>query len=42
VLTTDGALAARASRGGTAPVRVTEQLGRARLVVEEHAGWAAG
>jgi argininosuccinate lyase len=42
VLTIDGALAARASRGGTAPVRVAEQLGRARLAVEEQAGWAAG
>ena len=42
VLTIDGALAARASRGGTAPVRVTEQLARTRLVVEEQAGWAAG
>jgi argininosuccinate lyase len=42
VLTIDGALAARSSRGGTAPVRVTEQLGRARLVVEEQAAWAAG
>jgi argininosuccinate lyase len=42
VLTIEGALAARSSRGGTAPVRVTEQLGRARLVVEEQAAWAAG
>jgi argininosuccinate lyase len=42
VLTIDGALAARSSRGGTAPVRVTEQLGRARLAVEEQAAWAAG
>jgi len=42
VLTTDGALAARSSRGGTAPVRVTEQLARARLTVEEQAAWAAG
>jgi argininosuccinate lyase len=42
VLTIDGALAARASRGGTAPIRVSEQLGRARLAVEEQAGWAAG
>jgi argininosuccinate lyase len=42
VLTTEGALAARASRGGTAPVRVSEQLGRAQLGVEEQAVWAAG
>jgi argininosuccinate lyase len=42
VLTIEGALAARASRGGTAPVRVAEQLGRARLTVEEQAAWAAG
>ncbi len=42
VLTIDGALAARSSRGGTAPVRVTEQLARARLAVEEQAAWAAG
>jgi argininosuccinate lyase len=42
VLTIEGALAARSSRGGTAPVRVTEQLGRARLAVEEQAAWAAG
>ncbi len=42
VLTIEGALAARSSRGGTAPVRVAEQLGRVRLVVEEQAAWAAG
>jgi argininosuccinate lyase len=42
VLTVDGALAARASRGGTAPVRVTEQLARLRLTVDEQAAWAAG
>ncbi len=42
VLTIEGALAARSSRGGTAPVRVAEQLGRARLAVEEQAAWAAG
>ncbi|HXW46275.1 MAG TPA: argininosuccinate lyase [Streptosporangiaceae bacterium] len=42
VLSIEGALAARASRGGTAPVRVAEQLDRARLAVEEHAAWAAG
>jgi len=42
VLTVEGALAARSSRGGTAPVRVAEQLARARLTVEEQAAWAAG
>ncbi len=42
VLTVDGALAARASRGGTAPVRVAEQLARLRLAVEEQAAWASG
>jgi argininosuccinate lyase len=42
VLAVDGALAARASRGGTAPVRVAEQLARVRLAVEEQAAWAAG
>jgi argininosuccinate lyase len=41
VLTVQGALAARASRGGTAPVRVAEQLARARLTVDEQATWAA-
>jgi argininosuccinate lyase len=42
VLTIEGALAARSSRGGTAPVRVAEQLARARLAVDEQAAWAAG
>ena len=42
VLTVDGALAARASLGGTAPVRVAEQLARLRLVVEDQAAWSAG
>jgi argininosuccinate lyase len=41
VLTVSGALAARDGRGGTAPVRVAEQLARLRLVVDEHAAWAA-
>ncbi len=41
VLTVEGALAARDGRGGTAPVRVAEQLGRLRLVVDEHAAWAS-
>jgi argininosuccinate lyase len=42
VLTVPGALAARASRGGTAPDRVAEQLSRLRDVVDEQAAWAAG
>ena len=42
VLTVPGALAARQSHGGTAPVRVAEQLGRIRKEVDEHAAWAAG
>src|SRR5580700_11336128 len=42
VLSTDGALAARASRGGTALVRVAPQLARLRLTVDEQAAWAAG
>jgi argininosuccinate lyase len=41
VLTVAGALAARDGRGGTAPVRVAEQLARLRLAVDEHAAWAA-
>jgi argininosuccinate lyase len=41
VLTVDGALAARSSRGGTAPVAVTGQLGRLRTVVDGQAEWAA-
>jgi argininosuccinate lyase len=41
VLTVAGALAARNGRGGTAPVRVAEQLGRLRLTADEHAAWAA-
>jgi argininosuccinate lyase len=42
VLTVPGALAARASRGGTAPDRVAEQLSRLRATVDEQAAWAAG
>jgi argininosuccinate lyase len=41
VLTVSGAIAARAARGGTAPARVTEQLGRLRQDVHEQAAWAA-
>jgi len=42
VLTVQGAIAARASRGGTAPVRVAEQLARLRADVQAQAAWSAG
>jgi argininosuccinate lyase len=42
VLTVEGALAARSSRGGTAPVAVAGQLGRLRITVDDQAEWAAG
>jgi argininosuccinate lyase len=41
VLTVQGAIAARAGRGGTAPARVAEQLERLRADVDEQAAWAA-
>jgi len=41
VLSVDGALAARATRGGTAPERVREQLEEIRTLVDEHAAWAS-
>jgi len=41
VLTVRGAIAARASRGGTAPDRVAEQLTGLRDDVEAQAAWAA-
>ena len=40
VLSVDGALAARAAQGGTAPVQVRRQLDDARALVHEHAKWA--
>jgi argininosuccinate lyase len=40
VLSVEGALAARAAPGGTAPERVREQLENARAEVHEHAAWA--
>lgn len=40
VLSVRGALAARSSQGGTAPVRVTEQLGIARAKTQEVRRWA--
>jgi argininosuccinate lyase len=42
VLSVAGSLAARAAYGGTAPVRVREQLGALRVVVDEEAAWAGG
>ncbi|HTA02360.1 MAG TPA: argininosuccinate lyase [Streptosporangiaceae bacterium] len=41
VLTVHGAIAARASRGGTAPERVAEQLARLHQNVQDQAAWAA-
>jgi argininosuccinate lyase len=41
VLTVHGAIAARASRGGTAPARVAEQLIRLRADIQGQADWAA-
>ena len=40
VLDVRGALAARSMRGGTAPVRVAEQLADLRVLVEAHRAWA--
>ena len=42
VLTVTGALAARSGFGGTAPVRVAEQLAELRSRVDQDAAWAAG
>ena len=42
VLTVAGSIASRQAHGGTAPVRVAEQLDRARAAVAEHRSWAAG
>jgi argininosuccinate lyase len=41
VLTVPGAIAARASRGGTAPAQVAAQLARLRQDVHDQAAWAA-
>ena len=41
VLTVAGSLASRASYGGTAPVRVAEQLGRARAGAADLRAWAS-
>jgi argininosuccinate lyase len=40
-LTPEAAVAARAGYGGTAPVRVREQIARLRAVLDEQRGWAA-
>jgi len=42
VLTVEGSLASRDSRGGTAPIRVREQLAEVRDLLAEQATWAAG
>ncbi len=42
VLDVRGAIAARDGHGGTAPVRVREQLDAVRLRVEAHRTWASG
>ncbi|MGH3341623.1 MAG: argininosuccinate lyase [Carbonactinosporaceae bacterium] len=42
VLTLEGALASRDTRGGTAPVRVREQLAEASAAVARQRAWAAG
>jgi argininosuccinate lyase len=40
VLDVRGAIAARTGHGGTAPVRVAEQLAAVRATVETHEQWA--
>jgi argininosuccinate lyase len=41
VLTVAGSLASRAAKGGTAPVRVAEQLDRVRAAAAGHRAFAA-
>jgi argininosuccinate lyase len=41
VLTVEGSLASRSAHGGTAPVRVAEQLDRARARAVELRSWAS-
>ena len=41
VLTVEGSLASRDAKGGTAPVRVTEQLGRVRETAASARSWAS-
>ncbi|MBM3687754.1 MAG: argininosuccinate lyase, partial [Actinobacteria bacterium] len=42
VLSLEGSVSSRASFGGTAPVRVREQLAAARALVNDDAAWARG
>ncbi|MGH3097321.1 MAG: argininosuccinate lyase [Streptosporangiales bacterium] len=42
VLSVHGSLASRSARGGTAPGRVTEQLGEVRTAVDAGRAWAGG
>jgi argininosuccinate lyase len=39
VLTVEGSISSRASRGGTAPVQVTAQLAEVRAAVDEARAW---
>jgi argininosuccinate lyase len=39
VLTVEGSVASRTGRGGTAPERVTEQLGELRAALADHRAW---
>ncbi|HEX4976375.1 MAG TPA: argininosuccinate lyase, partial [Nocardioides sp.] len=41
VLSVEGSVASRDSRGGTAPARVSEQLAELRASVEDHRAWLA-
>ena len=41
VLTVEGSVASRDARGGTAPVRVAEQLAELRAAVVDHRAWLA-
>ncbi|MGO1167719.1 MAG: argininosuccinate lyase [Janibacter sp.] len=41
VLSVEGSLASRDAKGGTAPDRVRDQIGRARAALDEHGAWAA-
>ena len=41
VLTVEGSMASRSAKGGTAPVRVAEQLERLVATAADHRGWSA-
>jgi argininosuccinate lyase len=41
VLSVPGALAARSTRGGTAPARVAEQWANLKALATDHAEWSA-